>query len=130
MIKFYQKLNIYLKVVFWDLIISIGVAILLIPLFFFSLMEIPLGILLGMAIGCLYYFFAGMNQRESYEKTAMTIDVILLVVRFVLFMGVFVGISLMYYKGNMHIFNVYSYIGSYLFSLLIFLFLSRKEGKK
>ena len=130
MMKWYQKLNIYFKTVFWTTIISLGISILLIPLFFFSLMEIPLGILLGAFIGILYYIAAGINEKNKYAQSAMTVDVILIVVRFILFAGALVGLALLYYVANIHIFNIFSFVGSYLLSLLVYLLVNRKEGKK
>ena len=126
----YEKLNIYFKTVFWTILISFGTTILLIPLFFFSLMEIPLGIVLGGIIGALYYLAAGFNQREEYRKSALTIDVILLISRFILFAGALVGVALLYYIANIHVFNIFAFVGAYLISLLIYLILGRKEGKK
>ncbi len=130
MMSQYQKLNVYFKTVLWTSIITIGVCILLIPLFFFSLMEIPLGILLGGFIGILYYFVASFNQKDEYNHTALTIDVVLIIARFVIFAGALIGLALMYYKANIHIFNIFSFVGSYLLSLLIYMIISRKEGKK
>ena len=128
--NWYQKLNIYFKTVFWTAVISLGVSVLLIPLFFFSLMEIPLGILLGAFIGVLYYIGVGINQKNKYEESAMTIDVILIIVRFILFAGALVGLALLYYVAGIHIFNIFSFVGSYLLSLLIYILVNRKEGKK
>ena len=130
MMSQYQKLNVYFKTVLWTSIITLGICILLIPLFFFSLMEIPLGILLGGFIGILYYVAASFNQKDEYNRTALTIDVVLIIARFVLFAGALIGLALMYYKANMHIFNIFSFVGSYLLSLLIYMIISRKEGKK
>ena len=128
--NWYQKLNIYFKTVFWTAVISFGISVLLIPLFFFSLMEIPLGILFGAFIGILYYVAAGINQKNKYEESAMTIDVILIIVRFILFAGALVGLALLYYVADIHIFNIFSFVGSYLLSLLIYILVNRKEGKK
>ena len=128
--NWYQKLNIYFKTVFWTAVISFGISVLLIPLFFFSLMEIPLGILLGAFIGVLYYIGVGINQKNKYEESAMTIDVILIIVRFILFAGALVGLALLYYVADIHIFNIFSFVGSYLLSLLIYILVNRKEGKK
>lgn len=130
MMNQYQKLNVYFKTVIWTSIITLGICILLIPLFFFSLMEIPLGILLGGLIGILYYFAASLNQKNEYNQIALTIDVILIIARFVLFAGALVGLALLYYVANIHIFNIFSFVGSYLLSLLVYLVVSRKEGKK
>ena len=128
--SWYCQLNIYFKTVLWTIIITLGVTICLIPLFFFNLMEIPLGILLGGLFGTLYYFIAGFNQREEYSKKVMVLDVVILILRFLVFAGVMVGLTWLYYKSNIHIFNVYGFAGAYLLSLFVFILISGKESKK
>ena len=128
--SWYRQLNIYFKTVLWTIIITLGVTICLIPLFFFNLMEIPLGILLGGLFGTLYYFIAGFNQREEYSKKGMVLDVVILILRFLVFAGAMVGLTWLYYKSNIHIFNVYGFAGAYLLSLFVFILISGKESKK
>lgn len=128
--SWYRQLNTYFKTVLWTIIITLGVTICLIPLFFFNLMEIPLGILLGGLFGTLYYFIAGFNQREEYSKKGMVLDVVILTLRFLVFAGAMVGLTWLYYKSNIHIFNVYGFAGAYLLSLFVFILISGKESKK
>ena len=128
--SWYRRLNIYFKTVLWTIIITLGVTICLIPLFFFNLMEIPLGILLGGIFGSLYYLIAGFNQREEYSKKGMILDVVTIILRFALFAGAVIGLTLLYYKANIHLFNVYGFAGAYLLSLFAFIIISGKESKK
>ena len=127
MIDRYRQLNTYFKTVFWSIVITLAISVSLIPLFFFNYMDIPLGILLGGLFGSLYYLLAGFNQKPSYDKKAMHLDVFYLILRFVLFAAATVGLALLYYLANIHIFNVYGFVGAYLISLLIFMILGGKE---
>lgn len=126
----YRQLNIYFKTVFWSVLITLGVTICLTPLFFFNLMDIPLGILLGGIFGALYYFIAGFNQREEYSRKAMVLDVIILILRFTIFAGAMFGLAWLYYKSNIHIFNIFGFAGAYLACMLVYLILVGKESKK
>lgn len=128
--QWYQKLNIYHKTGFWALSIGLVISISLIPLFFFNMMDIPLGIILGASFGALYYIIAGFNQKDNYDKKALRVDVLLLVLRLILFALILVGLSLLYYLADIKIFNVFSYTGAYLSTLLVYLLITRKEGKR
>ena len=128
--EWYQKLNIYHKTGILSLICGIITLILLIPLFFFNLKDVPLGIILGASFGALFYFIIGFNQRNAYSKKAMTIDIIVIILRFVLFAGALIGLALLYYLAKVRIFNIFAFAGAYLMSLLVYLILSRKEGNK
>ena len=92
--------------------------------------EIPQGIALGGLFGSLYYFFAGLNQREEYSKKALVIDIILLVLRLVFFAGALVGLALLYYKANAHMFNVFAFTGGYLISTLVQIIFIKMKGKE
>ena len=127
--SWYRQLNIFFKTVFWTILIVLGITICLIPLFFFDLMEIPLGMLSGGLFGALYYLLAGFNQKQDYSRKTMIIDVVLLIVRFTLFAGAVIGLSLLYYRGNIHVINVFGFAGAYLVSMRIYLILMGKENK-
>ena len=128
--QWYQKRNIHQKTGIWTIIISTTLLLLLIPLFFFNLMDIPLGILLGGYFASLFYFLIGANQKEKYTRKAVKIDIFIIILRFVLFAIALVGLALLYYLANIKIFNIFGFAGAYLLSLFIYLFLSRKEGKE
>ena len=128
--SWYRNLNVYFKTVFWTVLIILAVTICLIPLFFFNLMEIPLGILSGGLFGALYYLIIGFNQKPDYSRKTMIIDVIILITRFTLFAGAMFGFAWLYYKSNIHVINIFAFAGSYLVSMLIYLIVVGKENKK
>ena len=130
MIRFLRETNVYFKTAIWTILVTLGITVLLIPLFFFKLQEIPFGILLGGLFGSLYYIFAGFNQREEYTKKALVIDVVLLVLRLLLFAGALAGLALLYYKVGAHMFNVFAFTGGYLISLLVQIILLKTKGKE
>lgn len=128
--SWYRDLNVYFKTVFWTVLIILAVSISLIPLLFFNLMEIPLGILTGGAFGALYYLIIGFNQKPDYSRKTMIIDVIILITRFTLFAGAMFGLAWLYYKSNIHVINIFAFAGAYLVSMLIYLIVVGKENKK
>ena len=126
----YHRLNPYHKTGIWAIAVSSLLAIALIPLFFYSLMDIPLGILLGGYFGAIFYFIIGFNQKKDYDKTSLKLDVTIIILRFILFAGAIIGLAFLYYKAEIKIFNIFAFTGSYLLTLLIYLFISRKEGQQ
>ena len=107
----YQKLNTYYKTGIWTLGIAIIVIIPLIPLFFFDMFDIPLGILLGAIFSATFYFLIGYNQRDKYSRKALNIDIFLIIN-----MGVNIIIILAYF---FIIFTIYFIV---IFTLLIIIF--------
>ena len=130
MLKFFREANLYFKTAIITILVTIGLVVLLIPLFFFKLQEIPFGIALGGLFGSLYYIFAGFNQREEYTKKALVIDIILLALRLILFAGALTGLALLYYKAHAHMFNVFAFTGGYLISTLVQIILIKMKGKE
>lgn len=116
--------NVYYKTCFVNLIVTAGLFVIAIPLFFFNLMEFPLGIALGGALSCLFYVIFGLLERRKMIST-----VIYIIVKTLLLAAIFVGISILYFKVGFKVFNPFMILAMYLVSTVVFVILSRKEGK-
>lgn len=115
--------NIYFKTSFINLLITALLFVLAIPFFFFKLMEIPLGILLGGIFGSLIYLVFG-----AFEGRKMSYTIVALIGKTLLYVIAFVGICFLYYKANVKIFNPFAFMVMYLIPTIVLIFVSRKES--
>ena len=134
MISKLGKYNIYYKCSilsgFFLALISLG----LIPLYFFSLKEIPLGILLGGGLGIISYLIVGIleDKRSTGYKWAVVVSI----VRYFVFALLLLLLGLCYYKWEIKIFNIFGFVGGYLLVTIIFVIIylltkhqeERKDG--
>lgn len=123
----YKSLKLEYKIVVWSLIILAALTICLIPLFFFSLMEIPQGILLGGGIGVITYLFLGLFNNPEKPKKSLIITTIIIIVRFLIIAGILFLVGWLYYKEDMKAFNIFAVTGGYLLTIVINIILVRKE---
>ena len=126
--NWYANLNSSLKTVVWSAIVVTILVILLSPLFFFSLMEIPLGIALGGSVGILNYFILGLIDDKEYKKANLVLTIVTIIVRFLVIAGVLVLVGFLYYKLSIKLFNIFAVAGSYFISFIVSIFILRKEG--
>ena len=113
--------SIYYKTSLITLIITVALFALAIPFFFFKLMEIPLGILLGGVFGALIYFVFGL-----FEGRKLSYTIVILILKTLVYMAAFVGICVLYYKANVKIFNPFTFMVMYLIPTIVLIFVSRK----
>lgn len=126
--NWYAHLNSNLKTVVWSIIVVAILVIALSPLFFFSLMEIPLGIALGGSVGILNYLILGLIDDKEYKKVNLVLTIVTIIVRFLVIAGVLILVGFLYYKLNIKLFNIFAVAGSYFISFIVSIFILRKEG--
>ena len=128
--KFLDKYSNSIKIAFLVALVSVCVFVLLIPCFFFSLMDVPLGVILGGVIISLTYFLIGLSEKSEVEKETIVLTTILLAVKFIITAGVLVVICFMYYRWGLPIFNPFAYVGVYTLAILINVIIHIKERKQ
>ena len=129
MVNWYRNLNIDYKTVVWSSIITFGLIILMIPLFFLSLMEVPLGILLGSLVGIITYLLFGLFDNKAKPKTSIGVTVSIMVLRFLLIGGILFLVGWLYYSKDIKLFNIFAVAGGYFIALVVSIFLIRKEKR-
>ena len=77
----YLGLRFEYKIAFWSLVSVVAITICLIPLWFFSLMEVPQGILLGGSVGVITYLLLGLFNNPEKQKQSLVITTIIMIVR-------------------------------------------------
>ena len=116
--------SIYYKTSLITLVITLSLFALAIPFFFFKLMEIPLGILLGGVFGALIYVVFGLFEGKRLSYTVVT-----LILKTLVFVGAFIGICVLYYKAGLRIFNPFAFMAMYIIPTIVLIFVSRKGNK-
>ena len=116
--------SIYYKTSLITLVITLSLFALAIPFFFFKLMEIPLGILLGGVFGALIYVVFGLFEGKKLSYTVVT-----LILKTLVFVGAFIGICVLYFKANIRIFNPFAFMAMYIVPTIVLIFVSRKGNR-
>ena len=116
--------SIYYKTSLITLVITLSLFALAIPFFFFKLMEIPLGILLGGVFGALIYVVFGLFEGKKLSYTVVT-----LILKTLVFVGAFIGICVLYFKANIRIFNPFAFMAMYIIPTIVLIFVSRKGNR-
>ena len=116
--------SIYYKTSLITIVITLSLFALAIPFFFFKLMEIPLGILLGGVFGALIYVVFGLFEGKKLSYTLVT-----LFLKTLVFVGAFIGICVLYFKANVRIFNPFAFMAMYIVPTIVLIFVSRKGNR-
>ena len=121
--KLFSSNNIYYKTSLINAIVTICLFVVATVFFFFNLMEIPLGILLGGSVSSVMYVFFGLLEGRKISKT-----IIFIVLKSILFILFVLGLAILYYKLDIKIFNPFAFMAMYLLPTVLFVFISRKEN--
>lgn len=125
--NWYDQLKFEYKIAFWSAVIVTGLVILCIPLFFFSLMEIPQGIALGGGVGIIIYLFLGLFNNSDEPKKSMVLTIIVITLRLVIIAGVLFLVGWLYYQVGFEAFNIFAVAGGYFIPVITNIILVRKE---
>ena len=125
-----KKLSLVKKSLLLSILITILAFVFTIPLFFFNLLEIPLGILLG-GIGCIISLSLFTIKENSLDKhSLMILTIINIVLMSIIHDSCLILAGCLYYLCDLHIFNVFATFGASfigLLSLVIISLISKKE---
>ncbi len=130
MVNWYRRLNIEFKTVVLSTIITFGLIILMIPLFFISWMEIPLGITLGSLVGIITYLFLGLFNNKNKPIKSMVFTIVVIVIRLLVIAGILFLVGWLYYSKDIKLFNIFAVTGGYFISLAANIILLLGKEKK
>ena len=125
--EWYRQLRLEYQVALWSAIIVLGLFVLCVPFYFFSLMEIPQGIALGGGLSILIYIVLGLCNNEEKAKQSLIITIIVVIAKALLIGGLLFLVGWLYYGKGMKAFNIFAVAGGYFVPLIIHLALVRKE---
>ena len=94
--------------------------------------DIPFGFLLSGGIVSIVYVASSFLTRLDEGKQSSVGSLISIIVRFVIFVASVILLAFMYYRWDIKLFNIFTFIGVYTFSTLTFvlLFVIRKNRKE
>lgn len=127
--KFLDKYTNSTKIAFYIALVSICVFILLIPCFFFNLMDIPLGVMLGGVVISITYLLEGIAEKKDKERGTVAITIVAIAIKLIITCVLLVVICFMYYRWGYPIFNPFAYLGVYTLALMINIIVHIKERK-
>ena len=114
--------SIYFKTSFVNLIITLAIFAVAIPFFFFKLMDIPLGILIGGLFGTVLYFLI-----YKFEERKLQLTIILIIVKFILYLLITIGLCFLYLKADIKVINPFSFMGMYIVPTILLIVFKGKE---
>ena len=128
--NWYAQLRLEYQVALWSAIVVLGLFVLCIPFYFFSLMEIPQGILLGGTLSILIYIVLGLVNNEEKAKQSLVLTIVVIAIKMLLIGGLLFLVGWLYYGKGVKPFNLFAVAGGYFIPLVIHVSLSirRKDG--
>ena len=128
--KLLSKCTKSTKIAFYLALVSLCAFILLIPCFFFNLMDVPLGVIFGGTIISLTYLLEGIAENVDNKKGTVTLTIIMIAVKLLIIGASLVIICFMYYRWGLPIFNPFAYVGVYTLAIIINVIVHIKERKQ
>jgi len=127
--KWLSNLNTgYKTAVFSSLVLGV-IYLAIIFFYFLNLPEFPNGFLLGSLVGILVYILLGLSEVVDAKKKKVTFGIIVTILRFLLIGGALFLSAYLYYEKNAPIFNVFTVLGGYMSSLIIYIIVMIREKK-
>ena len=117
--RYFKEANNSIKTAFITYALTLVCLLATTFLFFIGMMDIPLGILLGGVFCGTLSLVAGLLERKDEIEASAKYSIIMIAIRFVLLIAFTIIIALMYYRWDIKVFNVFSFIGAYLVSTII-----------
>ncbi len=95
-------------------------------------LDIPLGFALSGGVVAITYVITYLLSRLDEGKENAIWSIIAIIVRFILFAGSLVLLALAYYRWGVKLFNIFTYVGVYTFSVATYslTFVIRKNRKE
>ena len=87
--------------------------------FFNGHKDIPLGFILGGVVSTILCLLSALAEKQDDKKEGTTFSIIVIILRMVLLVAVTLIIAFMYYRWNLPIFNIFSFVGMYTGSIII-----------
>lgn len=86
--------------------------------FFNGHMDIPLGFLLGGGVMGGLNLLSALAEKADEKRQSTTFSILVITLRLTLLVGIAIIIAFMYYRWNLPIFNLYTFIAMYTMSVI------------
>ncbi|MCD8204664.1 MAG: hypothetical protein LUC16_02430 [Coprobacillus sp.] len=128
--NWYKSLSENYKTSIWTALVVLFAFLVCIPLIVIGKKEFPISILVGGAVGALFYLGLGLTENISSRKTSETVTITLMFVRLVFVVGIVFLFGYLYYRLEFHVFEPITFICAYLVSLVVLLIVHLIDAHK
>lgn len=125
MIEWYKNLDVYIKSLIITALISLVAFLGCIPLYFANFGEIPNGIALSGTISSLLFLIYEIGKNSPRLGKSIFANIL----RFMLVIVLFFVTTLLYYRFEIKIFNVFAVVLTFFMSTIVFVTISFLENR-
>ena len=127
--NWFTKLSLLYKTALVSFIAVILVFLALIFGYFVNKPYLPNGLILGGCIGVLSYLALALVDKHDENSKKPVFTIVITIVRYLLIAAAVVLSALSQYKWGYKIFNLFTLMGGYLISLVVYLIITLAEKK-
>ena len=124
-----SELSLLFKVSILSLIVTIVSLLALLFGYFINQPDLPNGLLAGGFLGSLSYLLLGIAERIDEKKKTPVWTIVFTIIRFVLIGSLLVVAALLQFKYEYKAINVFTVLGGYMISLVVYIILMSLEKK-
>ena len=125
----FNKLSSSFKTAILSSIVIVVVFLGLIFGYFINQPDLPNGILAGGLLGSISYLLIGIAERIDEKKRLPIWTIVFTIIRFLLIAGLVVISALLQFKFGYKVMNVFTVLGGYFITLIIYIVISLKEKR-
>lgn len=125
--KFYSKLSLAYKTVVITALVTVVIYLGFLFGYFNNCSDLPNGIIFGGFIGIISYLLTAVAEQLDNKKGRVLFSIIAIVIRFIIIGAMLFLVAMMNYQWDLHIFNIFTFFGGYMVSLVVFLVLHLLE---
>ena len=127
--SWFSKLSISFKTALISLVVIVVIFLGMVFGYFINQPDLPNGILAGGILGSLSYLLIGIAERIDETKRLPIWTIVFTIIRFILIAGLVVVSALLQFKLGYKVMNVFTVVGGYSVTLIIYIIVSLVEKK-
>ena len=127
--NWFIKLSDSYKVAIISCFITIIAFLALVFGYFINQPDLPNGVLAGGFLGSLTYLLLGIAEKFDKDNRIPILTILITIIRFILIGALLLVAALLQFKYEYKAMNVFTVLGGYVISLLVFIVILLKERK-
>ena len=127
--NWFIKLSNSFKVALISALITVIAFLVMVFGYFIDQPDLPNGVLAGGLLGSITYLILGMVERFDEKRKVLVLTIVLTIVRFLLIGALLLVAALLQYQYELKVMNVFTVLGGYIISLLVYIVIMLIEKK-